>query len=38
MVQAELSRVPLSQTRAVTVGTHGLTHVEFDFDTGIRQR
>ena len=27
---------PLSQTRAVTVGAHGLTHVELDFDTGIR--
>ena len=27
---------PLSQTRAVTVGAHGLTHVDLDFDTGIR--
>jgi hypothetical protein len=27
---------PLSQTRSVTVGAHGLTHVELDFDTGIR--
>ncbi len=27
---------PLSQIRAVTVGAHGLTHVELDFDTGIR--